>query len=257
MKLSLVMPYYRNPVMLATHYEIWRSEWAPEFKAQVDVVIVDDGSPEPAADVPRPEGLPPIRIFRVLEDRLWNQHGARNLGARQATAPALLMTDMDHVVPGDTLEWCLRLAGDLEDWRRTVYTFCRFDAPAGRWWNAGDWRSFNETKRDDGSNKPHVNSFLLQRDLFWDVGGYDEAYCGHYGTDGRFRRRLYAAARGVLILDQPLIRVSRDVIPDASTVAPRKEGRVPGFRKTVEREKRARGELGKIVTLNFPWERVV
>jgi hypothetical protein len=256
MKLSVVMPYYRNPMMLARQYRVWRDEWRPEWDALIDVVIVDDGSPEPAADVPRPDGLPFVRIFRVMEDRPWHQHGARNLGAYVAEAPALLMTDMDHVIPPATLKWCLEMADKMDTWRRSVFTFARRDAPMGRPWLARDVDEMPRTTRADGSLKPHVNSFLLSKELFWRVGGYDESFCGIYGTDGRFRKRLYRSASQVHIMDKALIRVSRDVIADASTIASRKEGRVPGAKKAVARAKAARGEADKIVTLNFPWERV-
>jgi hypothetical protein len=102
-RLSIVMPYYMNPGMLAHQYETWAA-YPADLKERVDIVIVDDGSPvSPAADVPRPEGLPPLGIFRVLEDRPWHQHGARNLGAFVAKGPWLLLTDMDHVLPAESL----------------------------------------------------------------------------------------------------------------------------------------------------------
>lgn len=252
MILSVVLPYYRNPGMLSRQYEIWASEWPTYLKDEIEIVIVDDGSPESAADVPRPVGLPYIRIFRVLEDRPWHQHAARNIGAHEAKGEWLLMTDMDHVIPAGTLERCVDVtalhashAPGLE-----VYTFQRVDAPAGQW-RADDFDDFKVTRRADGSSKPHVNSFMLRRAFYWQVGGYDESYCGLYGTDGRFRKRLYKA--GVRSqLNWPLIRVSRDVICDASTVGlQRKEGREPGAKKRVDREKPAR-----IVTLQHPWERV-
>lgn len=254
MKLSLVMPYYRNPLMLARQYRVWREEWPAWHKDLVDVVIVDDGSPEPAADVERSGHLPFIRIFRVLEDRPWHQHGARNLGAREALADYLLMTDIDHVVPPETIRWCVDFPRPSTP--KDVVTFGRVDAPAGDWL-ADDADKMERTIARDGRIKPHVNSFLLTKELYWSVGGYDESYCGLYGTDNKFRRRLYAKGREVHYPASLLIRVGRDVIPDASTVAARKEARDPGAKKRVENAKSARGEANKIVTLDFPWERVV
>ena len=76
--LSLVMPFYLNSMMLSLQYaEMTR--WSDKAKAQIEVVIVDDGSPEPAVDVERPDGLPALRIYRVLEDKPWWQHGCRNI----------------------------------------------------------------------------------------------------------------------------------------------------------------------------------
>src|SRR5882757_3893120 len=139
MRLSVVIPYYRNPRMLERHYLTWALEWPAELKEQIEVVIVDDGSPEPAADVARLYygDLPPLSIYRVVEDRPWHQHGARNLGAHVAQAPWLLLTDMDHVIPADTLAEVLRLI-DAESGDR-IYTFARRDAPAGEPWKADHW----------------------------------------------------------------------------------------------------------------------
>ncbi len=252
-QLSIVMPYYRNPGMLARHYQEWSSSWADGFKKLVEVVIVDDGSPEPAAEVRRPFNLPEVQIWRVKENRPWHQHAARNIGAHVARGAVLMMTDMDHVIPEDVLAVMLTHSN-----HHTALTFGRVDAPADRPWTSQDWPSMAETKRPDGSLKPHVNSFCLTRSAYWRVGGYDEEYCGHYGTDGLFRRRLWRKLRPVHWPNQPLIRVDRSVIADASTTDwPRKEGRAAYFRRKIAREKAARGDADVIKTLKSPYEQVL
>jgi hypothetical protein len=250
--LSLVMPFYQNQGMLWRHYCAWAREWPADLRARVEVVIVDDGSPsERAEDVERPAGLPELAIYRVIEDRPWHQHGARNLGAHVARHPWLLMTDMDHVCPADTLREVLA-AND----KGRAFTFGRVDAPAGEW-DSNAWRSFPTTLHArTGRPKPHVNSFAISRALYWKVGGYDEDYCGHYGSDKLFRSRLWRKVREKR-LDSPLIRVSRDVIPDASTRGvSRKEGRDPATKKRIADEKRARGDADFIRVLDFAWEQV-
>lgn len=260
-RLSLVFPYYRNPRMLHRHMLVWRGEWPAELKREVEIVIVDDGSPgEAAADAMAAmwngdkTGLPSIALYRVTEDRLWHQHGARNLGAHVATAPDLLMTDVDHIVPPATLREVLSL---LPLARRAVVTFGRVDAPPTLTWRAEDWPDFERTRREDGSLKPHVNSFVVSRRTYWDVGGYDESFCGVYGTDMDFRRRLFGPRVKVLHLDEaPLIRVGRDVIDDASTRAERKTPMRSAQKKAIVAAKLLRGERDRIKTLDFPWERV-
>jgi len=252
--LSIVMPFYRNRRMLFRQYLTWSLEWSADLKSQVEIIIVDDGSPEPAADVERPAGLlPALSIYRVLEDRPWHQHGARNLGAHVAKHPFLLLTDMDHVIPADTLSEVLA-AND----KGRVFTFGRVDAPMELTWRANDWSTMERTRRPNSTLKPHVNSFAMSRELYWRVGGYDEDYCGTYGTDGLFRRRLYEAARELHLSHAPLIRVSRDVIADASTrdVA-RKDGRAPDAKKRIADDKARRGVADQIATLQFAWEKVL
>lgn len=250
--LSIVMPYYRNPTMLDRHYSVWSSEWPADLRRQVEIVIVDDGSPtEQAINVMRPVNLPMLKILRVLEDKPWHQHGARNLGAREAAGEWLLLTDMDHVVPADTLRQVLRQIGKN---REGYLTFARVDAPAGEW-QSDDHRDMVPTHRPDGSLKPHPNSFAMRQADFLKVGGYDEDYCGIYGTDGMFRKRLESVLSAHHV-QSPLIRVPREVIADASTRdVTRKDGRAPGAKAAVAARKRAQGRARVIRFCDFDWTR--
>lgn len=243
MMLSLVMPFYLNRSMLELQFREWQ-RWSAKARAQIEAVIVDDGSPEPAVDVPRPDGLPELSIYRVLEDRPWHQHAARNLGAHVARAPWLLLTDMDHVLTAEAADALLKRLGRLD--AGTAYFLHRIEAT-----------TLDPTLGTDGRSKPHPNSFVMTRELYWRVGGYDEDYCGVYGTDGLFKARLFAIAKRGFLKKVPLVRYWRDVVPDASTTTlPRKEGRKPGAREAVAARKAAEGRAGEIVTLNFPWEQV-
>jgi len=238
-KVSLVMPYYDNPQMLAVHYETWRA-YDPVLKDKLEIVIVDDGSPNTAAaEVARPEELPRLKIYRVTVDLPWHQHAARNIGAFRAHSPWLLLTDIDHLLPETSFANLLKYndAG-------CVYTFARLDAP--------DLRP--KLHPVTGEPHPHPNSFAMTKELYWQVGGYDEDYCGVYGTDGLFRSRLYAAGHRVHLNDVPLVRYSREVLADASTVSlPRKDGREPGAKKAVAERKKRDGTIGKTKTLSMPY----
>lgn len=240
--LTLVMPYYKNPSMLALHYETWR-RFPDSLKSAMDVVIVDDGSPVERADyVPIPPDVPNVSIYRVMEDRPWHQHGARNLGAHVARGPWLLLTDMDHLLTEINLRNLL-----LFDNERVYYTLNRLDAP-----------HLKPTLDKDGMPKPHPNSFVMTKKLYWKVGGYDEDYCGIYGTDGLFRSRLNKTAPKIHLPTVSLIRYPRDVVHDASTrYVLRKEGRDFMAKRSVATRKAMEGRADKIVTLNFPWERIL
>lgn len=238
--LTIAMPYYENAGMLALHYRNWLA-WPGKYRNALKVIVVDDGSPEsPAANVPRSLGLPEIEIYRVTEDRPWHQHAARNLAMHVADGWTLL-TDMDHML-ADPSPLFKALPG-LDD--GASYTLDRIEADTGE-----------PTLGKDNKPKPHPNTFLLTRELYWRIGGYDEDYCGLYGTDKLFRDRREMFPTGHLQV--PLTRYWRDIVADASTrTLPRKEGRKPGEKQAVLAAKIARGEADKIVTLNFPWERVV
>jgi glycosyltransferase involved in cell wall biosynthesis len=242
--LSLIMPFYLNRSMLELQLAEW-TRWSATAKAQIEIIIVDDGSPDPAVDVPRSSGLPELSIYRVTEDRPWHQHAARNLGAHVARAPWLLLTDMDHVLTAAAADALLSRLRKLE--ASTAYFLHRVEADTGE-----------PTLGRDRKPKPHPNSFVMTRDLYWRVGGYDEDFCGLYGTDGLFKARLFTIAERGFLKKVPLVRYWRDLIPDASTTTlPRKEGRKAGEREAVLARKAAEGRSGEVVTLNFPWERVL
>lgn len=243
--LTLVIPYYENPQALAQlQYAGWL-EWPEKQKERLKVILVDDGSENaPAATVARPDGLPELEIYRVLENRPWHQHGARNLGAHVAPDGWLLLTDMDHVLTAKSAGKIFKALDNKSLDERRIYMMDRVEADTGL------------PTRKNGIPKPHPNSFVVTRNLYWRIGGYDEDYCGVYGTDGLFKERAFTLAqRGHLNI--PLTRYWRDIIPDCSTNAPRKEGREPGIKERIAREKAERGESNVVKVLQFPWERVV
>lgn len=252
--LSFCLPFYTNSLMLAEQLRVWAG-YPDALKTRIEIVLVDDGSPAAAVDVPRPDGLPALRIYRVLEDRPWHQHGARNLAAHEAVGTWLFLTDMDHVLPAESLA---RLLGQIEQTsvdvtargdqarrltprRNAMFTFRRLDAP-------------NLTpKLLKGRPHPHQNTFAVTKSDYWAAGGYAEDLCGFYGTDGYFIRTLIDRSYVVHLEDAPVIRYSRDVIADASTRADRDAARRMGERGAILSRRRP----GPQPVLQFPWERVL
>lgn len=199
---TLVMAYYENPVMLHEHAKAWYRTLPPEIARALHVVIVDDGSPtKPAAPIARAidwSFLGSFQLWRMGVDVRWNQDACRNVGVREAPTKWVLLTDMDHVVPFHT--WSRLMVGKLS--KGMVYRFSRLSMP------------------DLSPYKLHPNTWALTRDMYWAVGGYDEALAGNYGTDGDFlvrvRRRLEEEPEQ---LAEFVIRYPREVIPDASTTS--------------------------------------
>lgn len=198
-RVSLCLAYYENPGMLHRQYAEW-ANYPKEIKAHLEVIVVDDGSPRAPADrVPRPKGLPALKLFRMRQDVRWCQDACRNLAVDHAESPWVLLTDMDHVVPEQTIGRIV--AGKLK--ASNVYKFARVSAP-----NLQPY-------------KDHPNSWLMTRNFYQLIGGYEEAFCGYYGTDGQFRDSVMAGLKArpgsIERLAEPLIRVPREVIKDAST----------------------------------------
>jgi hypothetical protein len=109
---------------------------------------------------------------------------------------------------------------------------------------------FSRREYNGLSAAPHPNSWLMTREMFWKVGGYDEALSGHYGTDGDWRRRM-AAVAPIHILTDRLIR--HEYQQDSSTTAYlRKQPEDAAVKRIVAK----RGKGWKPKTLSFPYEEV-
>lgn len=224
---TIILPYYRNPVFLRQRLG-WCRTFPSSLREHLSAIIVDDGSPEPAADAIRGVELPfPVRLFRIQRDVRWNWLAARNIGFHHAPEGWCVVTDMDHVIPQTTAEALVYGKHDPS----VIYGFSR---------------------REYGGQTvaPHPNSWLMTRKMFWTVGGYDETLSGHYGTDGDWRRRC-AATAPMAILEDRLIR--HEYQDDASTTAYlRKQPEDAAVKRLVA----ARGKKWKPKTLSFAYDEV-
>lgn len=206
-ELTIVFPHFQNLGMLREQQTIW-AHYPEALRRHLHVVVVDDCSPKgqrPNTKSVFVDGLASLRIYRLTEKKRWNWLACRNLGAKVATTEWLLLTDIDHVVPEATLK--ALLSDSLH--RSNAYRLKRITAT----------RTWPYALSDCTPYKPHNDSWLLTRDLFFHdgVGGYDERLSGCYGTSGEFKDRVQATARALVLLDDVLIRYPREVLSDAST----------------------------------------
>lgn len=118
-----------------------------EVHPDTRIIIVDDCYPEPL------EIIDGVDVYRIEEDIEWNQPAARNRGFREANG-WIVCADIDHLITYDNVEDILKLKKE----KGTVYYLGREDNNS---WNV----------------------YLIHKEDFDKVGGYDEDFCGHYGYD--------------------------------------------------------------------------
>ena len=221
---TIVLPFYQAHEFLKTHLETWAG-YPEAIRKHVSVILGDDCSPDPLTV---PESPLPTRVFRIETKVPWNWLAARNIGAHYAQDGWLLLTDMDHIAPAETIESLVIGQHDPN----VVYAFSR-------------------REHTGIAIRPHSASFFMTRKLFWRIGGYNEAYSGVYGTDGAYRKRAMSYAPFKL-LPQELIRY--EYVADSSVTT--YERKTPAMREL--RRKRfaivPQGAPPKV--LSFPFHEV-
>lgn len=166
--LSLVIPYYNSSNIIPKKFEEWQA-YDDDIKKCLEIVIVDDGSPESTAFSSHwVDTNLDIKLYKIDVDIPWNECGANNLGFKVATNPWILRSDVDWCIPNEVLRHIMTMQLSEDSY----YVF--------------PGRNFG-TKEEISS--PY-NIYVMHRDTFWKVGGYDEDCRGHYGSDLTFRHRV-------------------------------------------------------------------
>jgi glycosyltransferase involved in cell wall biosynthesis len=229
---NLIFAYYDNGKMLERQVEEWQ-KYSNLVKSMLSVYIVDDGSEnDPALPHLKPVGFP-IHLYRVKQNLVWNQTGARNLAMHNASDDWCLMMDMD----------CLLTAQEADKVVAMHKVSRRFYMP-----RAANYHGILEHQ--------HPNVMLLERSIFWESGGYDEDFQGWYGSDSPFKRALGLVARRVDTDKFTIRRVRRSDIADASTVEwGRKGSEYHSMQNPILRAKRKMTYKAEN-HLRFDWEKV-
>jgi len=247
--ITFICGFYKNLGMFTEQQKVW-ADYPADLKAQFHAIVTDDCSPKgfrlgrkAVSDV----GIASIQVYRTLTDVRWNWLFCRNLGVSKALTEWVLLTDVDHVLPAETLRMLVNETLDPN----VVYRPSRIDAPRP-WPFALDECAVRENKRY------HPNSWLMTRAMFAKIGGYDERLSGCYGTDGEFRDRVIARAKNVVLLTEPMVRYGREILPDASTTDFTRKNDPVNDADLVER-RQLRALLGDWCPLNlsFPYEHIV
>lgn len=245
---TLIVPYYRNMAMLDRQVIEWE-----QYSPKINIIVVDDGSPEPALPIIQKrastELLKRVRLYRITVDIPWNREGARNLGATEADSDWIVHIDIDHILPAPA-------AAALRE----------FKPKNGTWYRFPRWRQgkADETRRKDdlpadavyGRIKPHIDSYLVMKENYWQAGGYDEDYAGCLGGGSEFLRRLErTCGPPKQLADNMHLHVyTRDKIKDASDWSLSRDT-AQGKRITKDKDGASRGQSKPVNPLRFPWVR--
>jgi hypothetical protein len=186
-KVSIVIPILNSHEIVRRQILHFKKMDLPD---DIEIIFMDDGS-SPPLSFPN-SGLRNFSIHTTGDKRAWMECLARNKGAKIAVGEILLMTDIDHILPKDTIEAVHEFKGDKME-------FPRFLAILN---SDGDLTQDLETLFDFGLSRQyynrkllnagrHGNTFAMRKEVFDGLGGYSIRICErpwHEGADRYFNR---------------------------------------------------------------------
>lgn len=201
-RVSVIVAHYDQPAELArTLHALAAQDYPREL---IEIVVADDGSPGP---VEVPDGVVLVR----QEDRGFRLAAVRNLGVRASTGDVLCFLDADTVPEPGYVRALTRLPALLPEavtvGRRRHADFSGIDADApvveavvGRElaepaWLAEEYaRSRDLLEADDRSYRFMIGAVIgCSRQLFDEVGGFDESFTSYGGEDWEWAHRMWQA----------------------------------------------------------------
>jgi len=190
-----------------------------------ELLVVDNSGDCPLP----PEAAPNVRVLRA--GRNLGFAGGSNLGARASTAPRLLFLNPDTEPVGRAFEQVLegfeRWPGvdgvvprlvDERGWPQTGWQLRELPGPAALlahafFWSPGARR--REPPAGTPIGQPAAAALALTREVFEQVGGFDERFMPAWFEDVDLARRLRARGRALRYLPEAVFRHRGGVSVDA------------------------------------------
>jgi glycosyltransferase involved in cell wall biosynthesis len=195
MKLSVIVSILNSHEVVRRQFLHWEKMNLPD---DVEIIYMDDGSDPPLQytgnklknlriiPTNNPKGAESQASGLFADGRVGM---ARNMAARLAKGEYVLMTDIDYIIPKESIEAGRVLKDDKEGFRRQFGVLLE-DGVATQ-----DLMVLKQygllQKRIDERNimmAPHPNNFIMRRSVFIDLDGYREDRVGNTGyPDGHDR----------------------------------------------------------------------
>jgi GT2 family glycosyltransferase len=191
---SIVVPTYRRRDSLARCLQAIE---ALDFQRdRFELLVVDDGSPTPPADLV--ESLDPSLQAQLVCLRHGGPAIARNTGARVARGRYLVFTDDDCVPHADWLRsidrWTTASAGPLALGGRTVNVLAN-DIHATASQGIVDYLYEYYGERSAPRRFFTTNNLVVPRADFMDIGGFDETFALPAAEDRDLCERWFSAGK--------------------------------------------------------------
>ena len=156
---SIIYSMWNPSTEVINQHLVEYENYSEETRKQFEVIWVDDCSEKPV-DIPELSFGLNLTIARITNNIYWNICGAKNLGFYLAEGPWVFGTEQDHMFYS---EMDLKRVLKFPKQRDCAYFLTRV-LPDGQ-----------------SRGKNHPNSFIIHKEDFWKLGGYDEDFSGNRG----------------------------------------------------------------------------
>jgi len=169
--LSIIFNHHREPNTLKFILNNWEKV---KNQDKIHYVICDAGPKEDPIDLSIVENYNlNIKVLQLDEYKFFNQPLGKNVMVQECETEWVFMTDPDRFFPKSAIEQIFLL--DLNS--NAAYDFFDYN------WDPIEEKIVSEFW--------HPNTFLLTKEYFNQIGGYNEEFCGNYGHDDtEIRRRM-------------------------------------------------------------------
>lgn len=175
LKISVIIAVYNSHEIVRRQLLHFKNLGLP-----LELLIVDDNS------------TPPIKgaHLRTKNKMAWTQGLARNFGARHAKGEYLFFTDIDHILSENALIDAFNFTGNKMIFRRQIAVLDKNGVITQDRGVLKEWGWDN----DNLDASVHGNTFLIRKDIFDELGGYDKGIVGYHpahkgGEDVYFNKK--------------------------------------------------------------------
>jgi len=173
--LSIIVPVYNSHRVVSRHIKHFKQMNLPN---DIEIIFMDDGSNPPLKDYIGNIKCRNFYIYPTGDKRPWSQPCAKNLGVKISQGEYIFITDVDHILPKETIMEGYGFRGDKMEFSRS---FGVLSKNGEIYTDRDSLLKYGLTPRryrhKENKTYRHTNTFVMRKKVFKEIGGYKERLC--------------------------------------------------------------------------------